>query len=112
VIFNTVFLTAPAQLVISSGGNLSTNALAAGIQSLRTPFAPGPQSFTLRRNGTNLLYVHGPTILPQITNYDFFPASGYAYGTFPPNSSSQANVYPTNYILPPPTNLHVVPETY
>jgi glucan endo-1,3-alpha-glucosidase len=111
VIYNTVFLTAPAQLVVSSGGNLSTNTLAAGIQSLRTPFAPGPQSFTLLRNGTNLLYVQGPTILPQITNYDFFPASGYAYGQVPPANSGPTNASQTNYILLPPTNLHVALET-
>jgi glucan endo-1,3-alpha-glucosidase len=86
VIYNTVFLTAPAQLEINSGGSLSTNTLAAGIQSLRTPFTPGPQTFTLRRNGTMVLSVQGPPILSQITNYDYFPASGYTNALVPPRN--------------------------
>jgi glucan endo-1,3-alpha-glucosidase len=83
VIYNTVFLTAPAQLEIVSGTNYSTNTLAAGIQSLRTPFAPGPQTFTLKRDGTRVLSVQGPPILSQIQRYDYFPASGYAYALDP-----------------------------
>ncbi len=84
VIYTTVFLTAPAQLEIASGGNLSTNTVAAGIHSLRTPFAPGAQTFALKRNGTKVLSVQGPLILSQIQNYDFFPASGYIYRPAPP----------------------------
>jgi glucan endo-1,3-alpha-glucosidase len=83
-VYNTLFLTAPAQLEIASGTNYSTNTLAAGIQSLRTPFAPGSQTFTLKRNGTTVLSVQGPPILSQITNYDFFPASGFVYAIGPP----------------------------
>ena len=86
VIYNTVFLIAPAQLEINSGGNLSTNTLAAGIQSLRTPFTPGPQSFTLTRNGKMVLSLQGPPIMSQITNYDFFPASGFEYSLSPPSN--------------------------
>jgi glucan endo-1,3-alpha-glucosidase len=85
-VYNTVFLTAPAQLEIASGTNCTTNTIAAGIQSLRTPFAPGPQTFTLKRNGTIVLSVQGPPIMSQITNYDFFPASGFAYGLNPPTN--------------------------
>jgi glucan endo-1,3-alpha-glucosidase len=84
VIYSTVFLTGPAQLEIDSGGNRSTNTLAAGIQSVRTPFMPGPQLFILRRNGAVVLSEQGPPILSLITNYDFFPASGYAYGSLLP----------------------------
>ena len=79
VIYNTLFLTAPAQLVISSGANVTTNMLAAGLQQLRTPFAPGPQTFTLTRNGLPVISVQGPPVLSQIQVYDYFPASGYAY---------------------------------
>jgi len=86
VIYDTVFLTAPAQLEINSGGNLSTNTLPAGIQSLRTPFTPGIQTFTLRRNGKMILSLQEPPILSQITNYDFFPASGFAYQLTPPKN--------------------------
>jgi glucan endo-1,3-alpha-glucosidase len=89
VIYNTVFLTAPAQLVVVSGTNQTTNSLPAGISNVRTPFAPGSQTFKLERNGKVVLSVSGPPIISQITNYDFFPASGFAYG------------------LPSPTNLTI-----
>jgi len=98
VIYNTVFLTAPAQLVISSGGNLSTNTMASGIQSLRTPFAAGPQQFVISRNGVPVIAAQGPDILSQIQVYDFFPATGFAYGT-------QVKPSPPS----PPQNLSVVP---
>lgn len=87
VIYNTVFLTAPAELEVSSGGTLTTNTLPAGISNIRTPFNPGPQWFTLSRGGSNILVSQGPDILSQITNYDFFPASGFAsvsHGLQPP----------------------------
>ena len=89
VIYTTVFLKAPAQLEINSGGHLTTNTLSAGIQSLRTPFAPGAQTFIVKRGGKAVLSVQGPPVLSQITNYDFFPASGYTYGD-------------TNVLQPPP----------
>ena len=46
--------------------------------------AAGAQSFTLIRNGVTVLYAPGPPILSQIVNYDYFPASGFAYGLLPP----------------------------
>jgi glucan endo-1,3-alpha-glucosidase len=84
VIYNTVFLIAPAQLEINSGGKWSTNMLTSGIQLLRTSFEPGVQKFTIYRNGIPVLSVQGPPILSQITNYDFFPASGGANPLKPP----------------------------
>jgi glucan endo-1,3-alpha-glucosidase len=80
VIYTTTFLTSPAQLVIASGNQMTTNALPAGISSQRTPFAPGAQSITLRRGGNQVLAIQGPPVLAQITNYDYFTSSGYAYG--------------------------------
>jgi len=94
VIYTTVCLTNPAQLVISSGGTLTTNSLPAGISSQRTPFAPGPQTFTLLRAGTQVLSVTGPNILAQISNYDYFTASGSVIGTtnsVPPPGDLKAN---------------------
>jgi hypothetical protein len=84
VIYTTTFLTGPAQLVISSGGTLVTNSLPAGINSQRTPFAPGAQIIGVQRAGTPVLSVQGPDILAQITNYDYFTASGFAHGLNPP----------------------------
>jgi glucan endo-1,3-alpha-glucosidase len=80
VVFNTLFLTAPAQLNVVSGTNSATYALGAGLQQVRTPFAPGRQIFTVTRSGAQVLAVEGPPILSQIINYDYFPASGFAYG--------------------------------
>ncbi len=79
-------MTAPAQLEIASGANLFTNHLAAGLQQLRTPFSPGPQSFTLKRNGAVVIAASGPPILSQIQLYDYFPASGCAFSLNPPQA--------------------------
>jgi glucan endo-1,3-alpha-glucosidase len=94
-IYTTVFLPAPAELEITSGGIATTYALAAGNQYVRTPFFPGDQKFSLKRNGAELLSVQGPAIQSAIQVYDFFPATGFAYGT--------------NSILGPPGNLRVQP---
>jgi len=80
VIYTTVFLTAPAQLEIQSGAASTTNLLAAGMTHLRTPFAPGSQTMTLRRSGNAVLSAQGPDVMSSIQVYDFFPASGFAYG--------------------------------
>jgi glycosyl hydrolase family 71 len=79
ILYTTVFLLAPAQLMIVSGANQTTNSLPAGISAIRTPFAPGTQTMTLVRNGTQVFSVQGSNIVSQIQNYDFFPASGFAY---------------------------------
>jgi glucan endo-1,3-alpha-glucosidase len=87
VIYNTLFLTSPAQLKVISGTNSAIYSIGAGLQQVRTPFSPGAQTFTLTRNGTLLLSVQGPPILSSITNYNYFPASGFAYvdnGLLPP----------------------------
>jgi glucan endo-1,3-alpha-glucosidase len=86
VIYTTVFLTSPAQLVIASGNGLTTNSLPAGISSQRAAFAPGAQKFTLLRAGSNVFSVQGPNVLAQITNYDYFPATGYAYPVLAPTN--------------------------
>ena len=93
IIYTTVFLTKPAELEVSSGGTLTTNLLPAGISNVRTPFAPGAQVFLVERKGKAVLSIQGPPILSQITNYDFFPASGYTYGV--------------SNVLWPPTGLRV-----
>jgi hypothetical protein len=86
VVYNTMFLTAPAQLHVVSGTHSVTYSLGAGLQQVRTPFAPGTQTFTLVRNGTPVLSVQGTPILSSITNYDYFTTSGFAYGLLPPSN--------------------------
>ena len=80
VVYNTLFLTAPAQLKVVSGTNSVIYSLGAGLQQVRTPFAPGTQVFSVTRGDTRVLSAQGPPILSQITNYDYFTASGFAYG--------------------------------
>ncbi len=84
VIYSTVFLTAPANLEVSSGGQVTTNSLPAGMSHVRTSFTPGPQILTVRRNGTKVLSVQGPDILSTIQVYDYFPASGFTYSATAP----------------------------
>jgi glucan endo-1,3-alpha-glucosidase len=86
VIYNTVLLTSPAQLQVVSGTNSVTYSLGAGLQQVRTPFAPGIQTFKLTRNGSPVLSVQGPPILSSITNYDYFTASGFPSGLLPPTN--------------------------
>ncbi len=88
VIYDTVFLTAPAQLEINSGGNLSTNTLACRDSILANAVhALYPETFTLQTEwDTTILSLQGPPIMSQITNYDFFPASGFVYGLTPPSN--------------------------
>jgi glucan endo-1,3-alpha-glucosidase len=90
-IYTTVFLTAPAQLQVSSGGIVTTNALAAGISQVRTPFQPGPQSLTLFRNGQQVISSQGSNVLSQIQVYDFFPSSGFVSTKPPPPVNFRAS---------------------
>lgn len=83
-IYSTVLLTAPAQLVITSGPNTTTSTLPSGMSQVITPFAPGPQSFKISRNGVPVITTAGPAILSQIQLYDYFENSGYSYGLTPP----------------------------
>jgi hypothetical protein len=54
-VFVTLFLTAPAHLTIHSGGSQQTFPVAAGVQHLSMPFAPGPQRFVLTRANKTIL---------------------------------------------------------
>jgi len=93
-VYATVFLTAPANLEITSGNKSSTNALGAGLHHVRTLFSSGPQKFTLRRNGSSVLAMQGADILASIANYDFFPFSA---------SSDYQPAAPNNFrVLGPP----------
>jgi glucan endo-1,3-alpha-glucosidase len=50
-LFVTVFLTAPAQLLLHSGTTSKTFDLPAGVHHVSMPFAPGVQRFVLQRDG-------------------------------------------------------------
>jgi len=53
-VFATAFLTAPARLVIRSGNTEKAFDLAAGVNHVSMPFAPGKPRFTLTRNGETI----------------------------------------------------------
>jgi len=78
-LYTTVFLTAPADLEIATGGRSTTNSFTAGWHNLKTPFSPGSQKFTIRRNGFAEVAVQGTEIQGQVQLYDFFPESGFVY---------------------------------
>ena len=54
------FLTEPATLKISIGGQSFTQEAAAGITSFKVPTAPGIPQFTLSRNGVDIFSFQGP----------------------------------------------------
>jgi glucan endo-1,3-alpha-glucosidase len=90
VLYTTALLVEPAELEITSGGVLSTSSLPAGLSHVRTPFSPGPQKFTLRRNGQCLASIQAQGVISEVQSYDFFPTSGYAY--YPPRSPLKSPV--------------------
>ncbi len=85
-IYATTLLTAPAELVINSGVNTTTNALPAGMSQLIVPFAAGSQIFTLTRNGVPIISSQGPDILSQIQYCDYYQNSGFGYALPPPQN--------------------------
>lgn len=79
-IYVTTLLTAPATLTVNSGGKISTYLLNAGIANTSIPFTVGTQTFTLTRNGTTIVSVQGEDIIANPVDYNFFCATGFAYG--------------------------------
>jgi len=65
--------------VVNSGGVQSEYNQSAGISHVRVPFQVGPQVFQLWRGAAQLGVVNAPQIITTLTNYNFFPTSGYAY---------------------------------
>jgi glucan endo-1,3-alpha-glucosidase len=97
-IFLTTMLKSPATLVVTSGGVQTNYTQAAGINSVRVPFLPGPQTFEVWRSGSRVAVVNGPPVTTALTNYNFFPTSGFAYlpDVAPTsNSPAPAKVLPT-----------------
>lgn len=83
VVHVTVHAVSPAELVVSSGGRVTTNQVQSGLSHVRIPFLPGAQSMLLRRDGAEMLRAEGPAIQSQVRSYNFFPATGFAYGPPP-----------------------------
>jgi glucan endo-1,3-alpha-glucosidase len=102
LIYLTTMLKSPATLVVTSGGVQTNYAQAAGINSVRVPFLPGPQTFEVWRGGSRLALVNGPLVTTALTNYNFFPTSGFAYlPDVAPTSNSPAPVHYPRSLTPP-----------
>jgi glucan endo-1,3-alpha-glucosidase len=78
-LFLTTMLKAPAKLVVNSGGIQTEYNQSAGISHVRVPFQVGPQVFQLWRAEAQLGVINAPQIVTSLTNYNFFPTSGYSY---------------------------------
>jgi hypothetical protein len=91
-LFLTTMLTQPANLVVTSGSVTNQYNQASGLSSVRVPFNVGPQVIELWRAGARLAVINGPPIVNNLTNYNFFPTSGFSY--FLPRSSPQPAAQP------------------
>jgi glucan endo-1,3-alpha-glucosidase len=78
-LFLTTMLKRPATLVVTSGGVRSQYDQAVGINHVRVPFNVGSQVFEVWRDGLQQLVINAPPVITTVTNYNFFPTSGFAY---------------------------------
>lgn len=82
-VFVTAFLTAPAELTIECGPARGTFALAAGVQHVELPFAPGTPRFVLRRDGHAVIDKAGEQSIradEAVGNFNTFAGSATAAG--------------------------------
>jgi len=106
-LFLTTMLKSPARLVVTSGGVQSEYAQTAGISHVRVPFQVGPQVFELWRGDAQLGIVNAPQITTSLTNYNFFPTSGFAY--FPDRITPSNSSMPAKISAPSPPNKSHLP---
>jgi glucan endo-1,3-alpha-glucosidase len=78
-IFTATRLTAPATLQVTTGGQLNSYSLSAGLNFTRTNFVVGTQQFALVRGGVTIASTTGENVVGSIPRTDLFPTSGFAY---------------------------------
>jgi glucan endo-1,3-alpha-glucosidase len=74
-VYVTTMLTAPAQLVITSGSTTQTFNVSSGIQNTSMPFSPGVQTFKIVRNGSTIINAQGAYNIetnPVTRNYNLY----------------------------------------
>ena len=76
VIYVTVMLKSAATLQVVSGSTHQTYSLPAGTSTQRVPFMPGPQTFTLLRNGQTVLTQQGVPVVSSAPTYNYGLYSG------------------------------------
>jgi glucan endo-1,3-alpha-glucosidase len=79
VIFIETFLTAPATLSVSTGGNVTNYSQPAGLNFTRTNFTPGVQQFSLIRGGATIATVTGENILASVSQNTAEITTGFVY---------------------------------
>ncbi len=80
VIYLTTMLTAPAEVLVRTGGKSVTREMPAGISHTKVVFSTGKQHFELKRDDKTLAEADGAEIEAMPERYNFFPTSGYVYG--------------------------------
>ncbi|WP_295676437.1 endo-1,3-alpha-glucanase family glycosylhydrolase, partial [uncultured Mucilaginibacter sp.] len=75
-LYITVMLTAPADLVVETGGTEKVFHVKQGISNIQVPFKPGAQQFKLTRNGNVIMQGSGEGIITHINTYDMNYNSG------------------------------------
>ena len=78
VIYVTAILPSAATLQVTSGSTQQTFQLPAGNSSIRVPFSVGSQTFTLSRNGKQLLTKQGEPVVSSAPEYNFNYYTGSA----------------------------------
>lgn len=78
VIFITAALTEPAELHVGTGATSKRYQLSAGLTSIDVPFATGPQTVEVWRNGRKVTGGSGPDISEDTQGDNFNLYSGYA----------------------------------
>jgi Glycosyl hydrolase family 71 len=79
VIFIATRLTAPAALSVSTGGNVTTYNLPAGVNFTRIPFSVGSQQFQLIRGGVVIASIAGEAVVGSIPKNNLEFTTGFVY---------------------------------
>ncbi|KAF3935590.1 hypothetical protein ABW19_dt0203796 [Dactylella cylindrospora] len=89
-VYVTTLLTSPATLIVKSGGNAAvTKSVPAGVFTSNFTMGIGAQTFTLQRNGQNLLSgTGGLEIKNTCATYNFNPYVGSLSSNGPPPTST------------------------
>lgn len=87
-LFVATRLTAPATLSASTGGNVTTYNLPAGVNFTQIPFTAGAQQFQLIR-GNIIISISGEAVLSSITANNLEWTTGFAYAVGNPFVTGQ-----------------------
>jgi len=78
-IFTATRLTAPATLQVTTGGQVNSYNLPAGLNFTRTNFVVGAQQFALIRGGVTIASATGESVVGSVPYTNLVSTSGFAY---------------------------------